>query len=43
MIKKILNAKRTMEAAGYEEQDVAAMTKFSTETVHYKLRGDTTL
>lgn len=43
MIKKILNAKRTLEAAGYEEQDVVAMTKISTQTAHYKLRGDTTL
>lgn len=39
MIKKILNAKRTLEAADYEVQDVAAVTKFSTQTVHYKLGG----
>ncbi|KAH0773971.1 hypothetical protein KY290_011108 [Solanum tuberosum] len=41
-IKEILNAKRTLEIAGYKKQDVTLRTKFSTKVVYCKLGGDYT-
>uniref|UniRef100_M1CX54 Tn7 reverse transcriptase n=1 Tax=Solanum tuberosum TaxID=4113 RepID=M1CX54_SOLTU len=41
-IKEILNAKRTLEIAGYKKQDVTLRTKFSTKVVYCKLGGNYT-
>lgn len=40
MVKKILNTKLTLEAAGYKEADVSTATKFTIKDIHPKLRGN---